>query len=214
MPKFGFNRHHRAWLCLHACQDKNLTFGMQNTCILTTLHTFLAGVYCERKKFWDISYMGTRRCRLPTPTAILKLRGSRLAAARSQNELVGTSGNPMPMASADCDEATRKIFAQLLSQLNELRVLTTQDYAALSLLASTLALGEHAAAMAAASGGDVLDTGKANPWAVARRESRHDAFKIMIHFGMTPASRATLQGQKDSGDTKADTIKNLFKFGS
>ena len=94
--------------------------------------------------------MGTRRCRLPTPTAILKLRGSRLAAARSQNELVGTTGNPMPMASADCDEATRKIFAQLLSQLNELRVLTTQDYAALSLLASTLALGEHAAAMAAA----------------------------------------------------------------
>ena len=158
--------------------------------------------------------MGTRRCRLPTPTAILKLRGSRLAAARSQNEVVGTAGTPIPMASADCDEATRKIFAQLLSQLNELRVLTTQDYAALSLLASTLALGEHAAAMAAASGGDVLDTGKANPWAVARRESRHDAFKIMIHFGMTPASRATLLGQKDSSDSKADTIKNLFKFGS
>ena len=86
------------------------------------------------------------------------------------------------------------------------------------MLANEIALGEHAAAMALQTGGDVVE-GKggipmSNPWAKARRESRDAAWRIITHFGLTASSRVALQGQKAAGNSKEDEIKNLFKFGS
>jgi phage terminase small subunit len=161
--------------------------------------------------------MGTRGP-APTPTSILNLRGSRRGARRLKGEVVGTDGTPLMLPCITENIESKRIFDLVVSQITKLGVMKEQDGISVSMLANELALGEHAAHMAVKSGGDVIE-GKGgipmmNPWARARRESRDAAWRIITHFGLTASSRVALQGQKASGDSKEDTIKNLFKFGS
>jgi phage terminase small subunit len=161
--------------------------------------------------------MGTRGP-APTPNSILNLKGSRLGARRSKNEVVGTDGTPLMLPCVTENIETKRIFDLVVSQITKLGVLKEQDGIAVSMLANEISLGEHAAAMALQTGGDVI-SGKggfpmSNPWAKARRESRDSAWRIITHFGLTASSRVSLQGQKDAGNSKEDAIKNLFKFGS
>ena len=159
-----------------------------------------------------------RRGPAPIPNSILNLRSSRLGSRRSKNEVVGTDGDPLMLPCITENIESKRIFDLVVSQITKLGVLKEQDGIAVSMLANEIALGEHAAAMALQTGGDVVE-GKGgipmmNPWARARRESRDAAWRIITHFGLTASSRVALQGQKASGDSKEDTIKNLFKFGS
>ncbi len=159
-----------------------------------------------------------RRGPAPIPNSILNLRSSRLGSRRSKNEVVGTDGDPLMLPCITENIESKRIFDLVVSQITKLGVLKEQDGIAISMLANEIALGEHAAAMALQTGGDVI-SGKggfpmSNPWAKARRESRDSAWRIITHFGLTASSRVSLQGQKDAGNSKEDAIKNLFKFGS
>lgn len=92
---------------------------------------------------------------------------------------------------------------------------TTMDREALRLLCEALALRDQAAAELSAEGATLVVTtatgaSKANPLIHIRNRAEAHAVRLMVEFGLTPASRTRLAstegGGAAGGDPDADAI--------
>lgn len=149
--------------------------------------------------------------RKPTPTAILKFRGSEKGAARPP-EPQGTDGPALMLPEIASDELARRHFDRLIEDLRRLGVYAAEDYKAHNALAYYQAEFERMAA-ACKEKGLVLETKQGSyisPWKKARDEARDQVAKLSREFGLTPASRVGLVA---SGKSKGDAsgIEALLK---
>jgi len=149
--------------------------------------------------------------RKPTPTAILKFRGSEKGLARLP-EPQGTDGPALMLPEIASDELARKHFDRLIEDLRRMGLYAAEDYKAHNALAYYQAEFERMAAMCKEKG-LVLETKQGSyisPWKKARDEARDQVAKLSREFGLTPASRVGLVA---SGKSKGDAsgIEALLK---
>jgi len=138
-----------------------------------------------------------RRGPKPTPTALLKLRGSRLAAEREANEPKVGRGRPamptwlMPAAKA--------IWRHVSAELEQMGLLTTADGDALARYCQTLARWVRAQRIIARRGETfATKTTAGHPTIKLRPEVglvkglAVELAKLEASFGLTPSARASL----------------------
>jgi P27 family predicted phage terminase small subunit len=154
--------------------------------------------------------MGTRGPK-PTPTNILRLRGSELLAKR-QNEPTGSDGPPLVLPFVANDEVARRYFDRLIEDLRRLGLYAAEDYAAHNAWAQACAEFERAEATCRERG-LVLETAQGayiSPWKKLRDDARSEVARLGKCFGLTPADRVGLSSKKDvKGD--ASGIETLLK---
>lgn len=149
--------------------------------------------------------------RRPTPTAILKFRGSEKGLARAP-EPAGSDGAPLMLPEVACDDIARRHFDRIIEDLRRMGLYAVEDYKAHNALAMYQAEFERMAA-ACREKGLVLETAQGSyisPWKKARDEARAEVMRLSKEFGLTPASRVGLVA---SGKSKGDAsgIEALLK---
>lgn len=149
--------------------------------------------------------------RRPTPTAVLRFRGSEKGLARAE-EPQGTNGPPLMLPEVACDEIARRHFDRLIEDLRRMGLYAAEDYKAHNSLAYYQAEFERMAAECREKGLVVETNGISHisAWKKARDEARDQVAKLSREFGLTPASRVGLVG---SGKSKGDAsgIEALLK---
>ena len=155
--------------------------------------------------------MGKRGPR-PTPTTILKFRGSELVAKRGE-EPAGSDGAPLLLPFVSSDERARYYFDRLIEDLRRLGVYAAEDYAAHNLYAHLMAEGERAHASVLAEGMVVECRGQKwqNPMKKVRDDAWAEASRIGKEFGLTPASRVGLVSSRKNTQGDASGIDALLK---
>ena len=99
-------------------------------------------------------------------------------------------------------ESARRFWGELTPQLEAMRVLTPCDRTALGLLADTLA-EYHAARAVVQKEGQTYAKGsrgrktlrRAVPELEIARQARRDALRLLVEFGLTPASRPRVSAE-------------------
>jgi P27 family predicted phage terminase small subunit len=150
--------------------------------------------------------------RKPTPTAILRLRGSELAAKRA-DEPSGSNGPPLLLPFVASNERARWYFDRLIEDLRRLGVYAAEDYAAHNNWAALMAEAERADAEVQRDG-LVIETAQGkwqNPMKKVRDDARAEASKIGKEFGLTPASRVGLVSSRKNTQGDASGIDALLK---
>ena len=143
---------------------------------------------------------------LPTPTAILKQRGSWRAKTRSR-EPKATPTLPPPPRHLNADE--RKEYRRVGRQLVGLRVMTAADRDILALFAIAVARVARAEEQIRTSG-EVVKSGAGqpiqNPWLTISQKWAMLAERFAQQLGLSPASRTRIQAAptNDGGDDILD----------
>jgi len=136
--------------------------------------------------------MGRRGPR-PTPTAILKLRGSRKLGSRAGAVEAPSS---RPRRPANLSPGAARAWDRLVPALHDLGIIAQVDVTALTMLTETIALWEHATSemnrigMVVTAGGRV----RRNPYLLIAARAGDQLAKLLAEFGMTPSSRSRVQG--------------------
>lgn len=150
--------------------------------------------------------MGRRGPR-PTPTAILKARGSWRAKA-NPDEPPAVPGAP-PMPAWPKGDVRRDVWAAVVDQLARLRVLSRTDGNAIARYADALVRWHAAAQHLAEQGetyvvkdakGNVRDV-KAHPQAKVYTQLATLLLKLEQEFGLTPAGRARIKVEQGAGQS-------------
>lgn len=149
--------------------------------------------------------------RKPTPTAILRFRGSEKGMARA-DEPEGTDGPPLVLPYVASDDIARRYFDRLIEDLRRLGLYAAEDYAAHNAWAHACAEFERSDATCREKG-LVLETAQGSyisPWKKLRDDARAEVARLSKCFGLTPADRV---GLKSSGKPKGDAsgIESLLK---
>jgi P27 family predicted phage terminase small subunit len=149
--------------------------------------------------------------RRPTPTSILKFRGSEKGLARPP-EPEGSDGPALMLPYVASDEIARRYFDRLIEDLRRLGVYGAEDFAAHNAWAHACAEFERAEATCREKG-LVLETAQGayiSPWKKLRDDARAEVARLSKCFGLTPADRV---GLKSSGKPKGDAsgIESLLK---
>ena len=136
--------------------------------------------------------------RRPTPTAVLKMRGSWRARAREKRgDIAPIPGELIPLPSvANCPRALA-LFNALAAVLKAQGIAGAGDSIALSILVYELSRGHIAHERMNESGGMVIE-GRINPWFTAMNEANRSASRMCLEFGMTPRARERLPGNHNS----------------
>lgn len=154
--------------------------------------------------------MGKRGPR-PTPTTILRFRGSELAAQR-ENEPEGSDGPPMMLPFVNADDIARRYFDRLIEDLRRLGLYAAEDFMAHNAWAHACAEFERADATCREKG-LVLENGHGaciSGWKKLRDDARAEVARLSKCFGLTPADRVGLKSsRKPKGD--ASGIELLLK---
>lgn len=154
----------------------------------------IRGKCCARLVAWNNTGMGRR----PTPTAVLKMRGSWRARAREKRgDIAPLPGELIPLPSvANCPRALA-LFNALAAVLKAQGIAGAGDSIALSILVYELSRGHIAHERMNESGGMVIE-GRINPWFTAMKEANRSASRMCLDFGMTPRARERLPGNHNS----------------
>ena len=150
----------------------------------------ISAAHCARLVAWNNTGMGRR----PTPTAVLKMRGSWRANAREKRgDIAPTPGELIPLPSvANCPHALA-LFNALAAVLKAQGIAGASDSIALSILVYELSRGYIAHERMNESGGMVIE-GRINPWFTAMKEANRSASRMCLEFGITPRARERLPG--------------------
>lgn len=155
----------------------------------------------------------------PTPTAILKARGSRRAQGRPDAS-TGPPATPpaeLPACPVWVSDAVKSHWETIGGYLLGLGVVTTGDTIALGMLLDALA--DYLSAVSEASGQPAtLENDKrnvhANPVYAVKAAAWARLMKALQEFGLTPASRASIDkvgvvpsGEKATGKDKGRFLK-------
>lgn len=155
-------------------------------------------------------YLGTRGPR-PTPTTILKLRGSELAAGRGPEPEGTASAEPRMLPAVEADPVARRYFDQLVADLKTMRLYAGEDYLSHNHYALAAAEFEAAQAMVTA-GGLVVETRNGerglNPAIKAREIAADKLAKFCREFGLSPASRV---GLKADAKPKTNALAEILQ---
>lgn len=155
--------------------------------------------------------MGKRGPR-PTPTSVLKFRGSELMAKRGQ-EPQGSDAPPLMLPIVSGDDRARFYFDRLIEDLRRLGVYAAEDYAAHNRWAQCMAEMERADAKCREEG-LVIETAQGkwqNPMKKVRDDAWAEASKIGKEFGLTPASRVGLVSSRKQSGTGGSAITAFLK---
>ena len=148
----------------------------------------------------------------PTPTHILKLRGSELAAKRDAEPVGNTDGTPTMFPQVMACEIARKYFNRLVDDLRGLGLFAAEDYVSHNHYALAAAEWEKAAAIVE-TGGLITDSPQGryqNPAIKVRDAARAEVARLCREFGLSPASRVGLQSSKKKGNA-ASAIESILK---
>lgn len=134
--------------------------------------------------------MGRRGPR-PTPTAILKLRGSRRAGRPGAVEAPPSR----PRRPSTLSPGAAVAWNRLVPELDRLGVIAQVDGTALVLLCETIALWEHATAEMNRIGLVIKADGhmRRNPYLLIASRAGDQVVKLLAEFGLTPSSRSRVQ---------------------
>lgn len=151
----------------------------------------------------------------PTPTAILKLRGSIIAPRRSDRELKAE----LPEPPAVVEGRSLEVWNEIAPMLYSLGVITKRDRFALARYCITYAEWEAAVDIGRKYGPTITVKDKAgNPVGLKMNPQIRDArtlamllMKLEAEFGMTPASRAGVGQVQDNKND--DSLQEMLKRG-
>jgi P27 family predicted phage terminase small subunit len=155
---------------------------------------------------------GPSRTRTPTP--LLKLRGSKLAAAREATEPKYDADLPQPPLHLSDDAQTE--WDAIVPQLERAGVLRNVDRTALIAYVTCYAIFMEASEGLLVGGKLVVEDAKGDESANPRTAIMFSALKELHHwlaeFGMTPASRSFVKVERpaDEGELKPE---DFVKFG-
>ena len=152
-----------------------------------------------------------RRGTKPTPTNVLKLRGS------WRGEINKNEPSPPPMPTG-LDGMAKDCWEQLVPMLENMKVITVADGIALYLLAETYATWRRADDMIKKHG-DVYpiktDDGKVkylqqSPYVAIARNSGKALKDLLCEFGLTPSARSRVQTTGDNQSKQQDERMKYF----
>jgi P27 family predicted phage terminase small subunit len=149
--------------------------------------------------------------RPPTPTAVLKLRGSERATARGPEPEGSPDAPPQMLPAVAADPVARGYFERLVADLKTLRLYAGEDYLAHNHYA--LAASEFDAAQEMVkTGGLILETPNQgrylNPAIKAREIAADKLAKFGQLFGLSPASRV---GLKADAKPKTNALAEILQ---
>lgn len=155
--------------------------------------------------------MGIRGTR-PTPTAILRLRGSTLLPHRGGEPVTTEHGPATVLPEVAADPIASETYARLLLDLRSLGLFASEDYISHNHYALAHSEWTRANQMVT-DGGLITDSPQGrykNPAITVRDAARTEMMRLVREFGLTPASRVGLQSNKK---TKGDVtgIEALLK---
>lgn len=152
-----------------------------------------------------------RTGRPPTPTAVLKLRGSEHAIGRGDEPEGTASAEPRMLPAVEADPVARRYFDQLVADLKTMRLYAGEDYLSHNHYALAAAEFEAAQAMVTA-GGLVVETRNGerglNPAIKAREIAADKLAKFCREFGLSPASRV---GLKADAKPKTNALAEILQ---
>jgi len=146
----------------------------------------------------------------PTPSAVLKLRGSWRADA---NKAEPTPKAGKPVCPKWLDKNAKAAWRQLIPQLADMGVLTKIDGQALALLCQTwgkwkdaeLAIRQHGSVVPIYNADGSLKYMQQSPYVSIARSAADQLARMFREFGMTPSARTRIEvpEQKvDDGDKR------------
>tara|TARA_R110000744_G_scaffold66072_10_gene135110 strand:- start:4339 stop:4821 length:483 start_codon:yes stop_codon:yes gene_type:complete len=150
-----------------------------------------------------------RRGTKPTPTNVLKLRGSWRGEINKNEPQPEAVAPPMPIG---LDGMAKDCWEQLVPILSDMRVLTVADGMALYLLAETYATWRRADDMIKKDG-DVypINDNEGNvkymqqsPYVSIARNSAKALKDLLCEFGLTPSARSRVQTTSDNQSKQQD----------
>jgi len=156
-----------------------------------------------------------RRGTKPTPTNVLKLRGSWRGEINKNEPQPEAIPPPMP---TELDGMAKDCWQQLVPLLADMKVLTVADGMALYLLAETFATWRRADEMIKKDG-DVYpiktEDGKVkylqqSPYVAIARNSGKALKDLLCEFGLTPSARSRVQTTGDNQSKKQDERMKYF----
>ena len=156
-----------------------------------------------------------RRGTKPTPTNVLKLRGSWRGEINKNEPQPEAIPPPMP---TELDGMAKDCWEQLVPILQAMKVLTVADGIALYLLAETYATWRRADTMLNKHG-DVYpikdDAGEVkylqqSPYVAIARNSGKALKDLLCEFGLTPSARSRVQTTGDNQSKKQDERMKYF----
>ena len=145
----------------------------------------------------------------PTPTSVLKLRGSWRAEINGDEPLPEKGEPKKPEWLTNVSDYC---WSQLVPLLQDMDVLTVADGMALSLLCETFASWRKAEEMLQKSGEvyPILDgNGETkylaqSPYVAIARNTAKQLQTLLREFGLTPSARSRIQVKSDTGAEKED----------
>ena len=176
----------------------------------------------------NISKTGTPRGPRPTPTAVLKDRGSWIAKQRE------AAGEPIPISDEPdipdwVDEKARKYWPEIVEQLVGLQICARSDGLGIGLLCNQLADYVEARAILLKHGSPIIEepvvsrkTGevvdcimKPHPAVSISLAAWDRTLKAAKEFGLTASSRTAVRIERDlSGNKQKDSRAKLFTVGA
>ena len=150
-----------------------------------------------------------RRGTKPTPTNVLKLRGSWRGEINKNEPQPEAVAPEMPIG---LDGMAKDCWEQLVPILSDMRVLTVADGMALYLLAETFATWRRADEMIKKDGdvypikdndGNVKYL-QQSPYVSIARNSAKALKDLLCEFGLTPSARSRVQTTSDNQSKKQD----------
>lgn len=143
-----------------------------------------------------------QRGQKPTPTAILKLRGSWRGKIRDGEPDLEQSAPNIPPSLTD--PLARAEWSEAVALLGGMRVLTKADKAIVAMYADAWADYTHAMGQL---GTALIVDGEANPLVKIKKEAWERVLKAARELGFTPSSRS---GIKVNGEEKGNSKKRFF----
>ena len=150
----------------------------------------------------------------PTPTSILRKRGSWRANARKEEPTLPGLSDPPPAPDWLSAEAAKR-WGDLAAEVTGMGVMAQVDTIALGMLAEAMADYFSASAKVKAKGFYARgDDSKPNPALAASRTCREQVIKICKEFGLTPSSRARVKvGSNQTQDDLTEKKKRFLESG-
>ncbi len=146
------------------------------------------------------------RGRKPTPTPILKLRGSNAPSIKDRAD------EPKPdLAAPSCpshlDKEGRAEFRRMVGHLRDLKVIARIDRNSLAIYCAAWSRWVAAEKELKTTGGPVVKSPSGypieNPWAKVSRDAQATLIKLLPEFGLSPSSRTRLRVTKPKKEAAA-----------
>jgi len=144
----------------------------------------------------------------PKPTAIKEIEGG-----RTYNKSEATPALMLHDPPNNLTPTARAALVDVAERLHRLHLMTEIDGPAFHKLCQAWADYDEACSQLEKTGGVMLHTDKGNPvpnpWAVRKERAWEQVFKMLLQFGMTPASRSRIEIQQHHGESR-DAMEELL----